>query len=64
MTKKKKIGIHIKKKNEGKFSTKAKAHGMTVQAYAAKVLSDPKASPALKREANFAKNSKTWNHKQ
>lgn len=48
--------IEIKKKNEGKFTDAAKAAGMGVQEYADKVLSDPDASPKLKKRANFAKN--------
>ncbi len=52
--------IKIKPQNKGKFTAKAKAQGMSVQAYAAKVLADKKASPALKKEANFARNAKKW----
>ena len=49
-------GIHIKKKNRGKFTAAAKRAGMSVQEYARKVLKDPNASPLLKKRANFAKN--------
>lgn len=49
-------GIHIKKKNRGKFTAAAKRAGMGVQAYAKKVLKDPNASPTLKKRANFARN--------
>lgn len=56
----KKDPIHIKKSHEGLFTAKAKAAGMSVQAYASKVLKDPNASPTLKKQANFAKNAKGW----
>jgi hypothetical protein len=46
----------IKPSRKGVFTAKAKAAGMSVQAYAAKVLADKNASPALKRQANFARN--------
>ena len=59
----KKGGIHIKKKNRGKFTKSAKAAGESVQEYAAKVLSDPNATPLQKKRANFAKNSKSWSKK-
>ena len=49
-------GIHIKKKNRGKFTAAAKRAGMGVQEYARKVLKDPNASSLLKKRANFAKN--------
>ncbi len=52
--------IHIKKSHEGLFTEKAKKAGMSVQAYAAKVLNDPKASAATKKQANFARNAKKW----
>ena len=55
-------GIHIKKKNRGKFTAAAKRAGMGVQAYAKKVLNDPKASTTLKRRANFARNAKKFKH--
>ncbi len=49
--------IHIKKSHEGLFTAKAKKAGMPVQAYAAKVLKPgSKASPATKKQANFARN--------
>ncbi len=59
----KKGGIHIKKKNRGKFTKSAKAAGESVQEYAAKVLSDPNATPLQKKRANFARNSKRWSKK-
>jgi len=49
-----KSGIHIKKKNEGKFTDSAKKAGMGVQEYAHKVMNDPDASPLQKKRANFA----------
>ena len=56
-------GIHIKKGNEGKFTAKAKAAGMGVQEYARKVLASDSASPATKKQANFARNAAAW-HKE
>ena len=54
--------IHIKKKNRGKFTASAKAHGMSVQQYASHVLNDPNASPTQKKRANFARNAAKWKH--
>lgn len=54
--------IHIKKKNRGKFTASAKAHGMGVQEYANKVLNDPNATPLQKKRANFARNAKRFKH--
>ena len=56
-------GIHINKKNRGKFTKSAKAAGESVQEYAAKVLSDPNATPLQRKRANFARNSKRWSKK-
>lgn len=55
-------GIHIKKKNRGKFTKSAKAAGETVQEHAAHVLSDPNATPLQKKRANFARNAAKWKH--
>lgn len=55
-----KSGIHIKKKNEGKFTDSAKKAGMGVQEYAHKVMNDPDASPLQKKRANFAIQAKKW----
>ena len=55
-------GIHIKKKNRGKFTKSAKAAGESVQKHAAKVLSDPNATPLQKKRANFARNATKWKH--
>ena len=51
-------GIHIKKKNRGKFTAAAKRAGMSVQAYARKILNAPKGkySSTLRKRANFARN--------
>lgn len=57
-----KSGIKIKKKNKGKFTESAKRHGMSVQEYASKVLSDPNATPLQKKRANFARNAKKFKH--
>jgi len=42
---------------EGDFARKAKRAGMSTLAYANKVLADPNAPAALKKQANFAKNA-------
>lgn len=56
-------GIHIKKKNRGKFKAAAKRAGMSVQAYANKVLKKgSKANKQLKKRAQFAKNAAKWHH--
>lgn len=58
---KKKSKIYIKPKNRGKFTASAKKAGKSVQAHAAAVLDDPKATPLQKKRANFARNAKKWN---
>lgn len=59
----KKGGIHIKKSKRGTFTAAAKRAGMGVQAYANKVLAKgSKASPAMKKKANFARNAAKWKH--
>ena len=60
-SKKKKPRIYIKPKNRGKFTASAKKAGKSVQAHAASVLSDPKATPLQKKRANFARNAAKWN---
>ena len=45
-----------KKGTIGSFSNAAKKAGKSTKAYAAAVLSDPKASPKMKKKANFARN--------
>jgi hypothetical protein len=51
-------GIHIKKKNRGKFTESAKRAGKSVQEYAKSVLNNPNATTLQKRRANFARNAK------
>lgn len=60
---KKGSGIHIKKKNKGKFTASAKKAGQSVQEHARSVLNDPNATPLQKKRANFARNSKSWSKK-
>lgn len=56
-------GIHIKKKNRGKFTASAKRAGMGVQAFASKVLANKgKYSSTLVKRANFARNASKWKH--
>ena len=57
-------GIHIKKKNRGKFTASAKRAGKSVQEYAKSVLNDPNATPLQRKRANFARNSKKWKHQE
>ena len=54
--------IHIKKKNEGKFTKAAKAAGESVQEHARSVLNNPKATKLQKRRAQFAVNAKKFKH--
>jgi len=57
--------IHIKPQNRGKFTAKAKRAGMSVQAYARKVLKKgSKASAATRKQANFARNARKWKRKR
>ncbi len=57
------MSIHIKSENKGKFTKKAKAKGEGVQEYANEVLKPgSKASPATKKQANFARNAKKFKH--
>lgn len=54
-----KLKINIKR--PGAFTKKAKAAGMSVSAYAAKVLKPgSKASALTKKQANFARNARKW----
>ena len=56
-------GIHIKESHKGLFTAKAKAAGMSVAGYAAKVTKDGShASAATKKQAVFAKNARKWSH--
>lgn len=53
--------IRIRKSREGVFSAKARRAGMTVAAYARKVLAKgSRASAATKKQANFARNARKW----
>lgn len=55
--------IHIKKSKRGTFTKAAKAHGMSVQSFANKVLKNPsKYSAAMRKKANFAHNAASWKH--
>lgn len=59
-----KSDIKIKPGNEGKFTAKAKRAGMSVQAYAKKVLANKEKYPASTvKQANFARNAAKWNKK-
>jgi hypothetical protein len=54
--------ITIKPSKRGSFTAAAKRSGQSVPAKTASVLAPgSKASPALKKKAQFAKNSKSWN---
>lgn len=54
--------IHIKPSKRGTFTKAAKAHGMSVQGFANKVLRNPsKYSAAMRKKANFAHNASKWN---
>lgn len=57
-------GIHIKKKNRGKFTKSAKAAGQSVQEHAKSVLNNPNATPLQKKRANFARNAAKWKHEE
>ena len=54
-----KSGIHIKEYKRGTFTAAAKA-GESTQAHASRVLNDPKASSAMRKKANFARNAAKW----
>lgn len=59
----KKGGIHIKKKNRGKFTESANRAGMGVQEFANYVLANKdKYSSTLVKRANFARNAKKFKH--
>jgi hypothetical protein len=58
-----KSGIVIKPQNKGKFTASSKKAGQSVQAHAASVLASSSASPAEKKRANFARNSRLWKKK-
>ena len=55
--------IHIKKSTKGTFTAAAKRAGMSVKAYAAKVLKPGShASAKMKAKARFARNASKWHH--
>ena len=56
--------IKIKPSKKGTFTAAAKKAGKTVQQEATAVLNNPKASPAMKKKANFARNAAKFNHKK
>lgn len=57
----KKPMVSIKPSKQGSYTARAKAHGNTVQQQASKDLKPgSKASPAVKKQANFARNAKKW----
>lgn len=56
-------GIHIAPSKRGTFTVAAKKHGMGVQAFASKVLTNKSNySPAMVKKANFARNASRWHH--
>lgn len=57
-----KSGIHIKKKNIGKFTKSAKAAGQSVQAHAHSVVNNPKSTELQRKRAQFAINAKKFKH--
>ncbi len=55
--------IHIDPKNKGKFTASAKAHGQSVQGYAAHILAHKEDySPQQVKRANFARNAAKFKH--
>jgi hypothetical protein len=54
--------IKIAPSKKGTFTAAAKKSGMSVQQKASSVLSDPSASPTMKKKANFARNAARWKH--
>lgn len=55
--------IYIKPSKRGTFTAAAKKHGKSVQAFASQVLANPgNYSPAMRKKAQFAKNSSKWSH--
>ena len=54
--------IKIAPSKKGTFTAAAKKSGMSVQQKASAVLAPgSKASPAMKKKANFARNASKWN---
>lgn len=61
MAAKKPAPIRIKPAKQGSYTARAKAKGHTVaQQAAADLKPSSKASPAVKKQANFARNSRQW----
>lgn len=55
-------GIYIKPSKRGTFTAAATKRGLGVQEFASRVLANKEDySPAMRRKANFARNSKNWN---
>lgn len=54
--------IKIKEKNKGKFTKLAKSKHVGVQELAHQIVNDDDATSLQKRRAQFAINSKKWNH--
>lgn len=50
------------KGTEGSFSASAAHAGESTQEYAREVLNNPKASPLLRKRANFARNAAGFKH--
>jgi len=57
-------GIHINSEHEGEFTAKAKAHGLSVQEYANKIMSAPEGRypGSLRKQASFARSAKKFKH--
>lgn len=56
--------IHIAPSKRGTFTAAATKHGMGVQSFASKVLSNKEDySPAMIKKANFARNASKWKHR-
>ena len=55
-------GIYIKPSKKGTFTAAATKRGLGVQEFASRVLANKEDySPAMRRKANFARNSRNWN---
>ena len=55
--------IHIDPSKKGTFTAAASKHGKSVQEFASQVLAHPENySPAMRKKANFARNSRKWKH--
>ena len=55
--------IHIAPSKKGTFTAAASKRGMSVQAFASKVLKNKdNYSPAMVKKANFARNASKWKH--